>query len=166
MLRGAYHTHALPPENLIRRAADELDRLQAALDALAAQPSGGAVIGDPEKTPATAAETMMLLLARRTLTTRQLADAIGAQRTSAVWNALRTPQRKGLVMFDGSYWRLAEQGKRLSAALRQPAEQAPQGEPVAWRCADCGGCDTLCPHGRKDQPLYANPHPAAPSADN
>jgi len=40
----------------------------------------------------------------------------------------------------------------IQTVLAQPAQ-----EPVAWQCAECGGAHLLCPHGRKDIPLYTAP---------
>ena len=40
----------------------------------------------------------------------------------------------------------------LRAALAEPEQ-----EPVAWQCSECGGTHLLCPHGRKDVPLYTAP---------
>jgi rubrerythrin len=39
----------------------------------------------------------------------------------------------------------------LRAALAEPEQ-----EPVAWQCSECGGTHLLCPHGRKDVPLYTS----------
>jgi len=38
-------------------------------------------------------------------------------------------------------------------AMRDRLAQ-PEPEPVAWQCSECGGTHSLCPHERKDVPLY------------
>lgn len=67
---------------------------------------------------------------------------------------LRTAAQAVLDRWDSPRWEwhqgpTADLMADLRAALAEPVQK-----PVAWRCLECGGCDVLCPHGRKDVPLF------------
>ena len=59
----------------------------------------------------------------------------------------------GEVIDDGYAVDLTSEITALETAL---AEQEDAG-PVAWRCSECKGFHLLCPHGKQDVPLYAEP---------